>query len=118
MSVRNAFHVAGIAILVGLSLWSQQQTPAAISKRVRWTSSRVVGSPNPPSPYRLTRAYPQFSFKEPVFIAQDPTSERLFVAEYKGAIYSFQPGDTTGRKDEFLKTRRGISAFSFHPRYR
>ena len=109
---------AGVVLLFAPSVWCQQQTADGIFKRVRWTSSRVTGSPDPPSPYHLTRAHAQFSFKEPVFIAQDPTSGRLLVAEYKGAIYSFRPGDPTGRKDPFLITRRGISAFSFHPRYR
>ena len=56
-------------------------------------------------------------FKGPVFIAQDPLSERLFVAEYDGLIYSFQPKDATGKKDLFLDLGRGISAFSFHPKY-
>lgn len=87
-------------------------------QRVPWTTSRLVGSPDPPSPFRLTRAFPQVTFKGPVFIAQDPLSDRLFVAEYDGIIYSFQPKDSTGKKDIFLELNRGISAFSFHPKYK
>ena len=96
---------------------AQSERPFGLATRVKWTQSRVVGSPDPPSPYRLTRAFPQIKFEHPVFIAQDPKSERLVVAEYEGKIYSFLPGDPTGKKDLFLDMGRGISAFSFHPRY-
>lgn len=89
----------------------------ATPQRVPWTTSRLVGAPDPPSPFRLARAFPQVTFKGPVFIAQDPSSDRLFVAEYDGLIYSFQPKDATGKKDLFLDLGRGISAFSFHPKY-
>ncbi len=92
--------------------------PFGLDQRVRWTTSRLQGSPDPPPPYRLTHAFPQFSFKGPVFIAQDPLSERLLVAEYEGRVYSFVPSDTGGKKDLFLDMGRGISAFSFHPQYR
>src|SRR5215471_20385964 len=87
-------------------------------QRVKLTTSHLIGFPDPPPPYRLTRAFPKFTFKEPVFIAQDPVSERFLVAEYKpGKIYSFRPDDPTAKKDLFLDMKRGISAFSFHPKY-
>jgi uncharacterized repeat protein (TIGR03806 family) len=53
-----------------------------------------------------------------VFIAQDPLSNRLLVAEYQGRIYSFLPGDPAGSKHLFLDMGRGVSAFSFHPKYK
>ncbi len=40
------------------------------------------------------------------------------MAEYEGRLWSFLPKDPMGKKDLFLDTGRGISAFSFHPRYR
>ena len=54
----------------------------------------------------------------PGFIAQDPLSDRLFVAEYEGRIYSFLPAIRPAKKDLFLDMGRGISAFSFHPKYK
>jgi uncharacterized repeat protein (TIGR03806 family) len=102
---------AAIALLLAVTGSPQAQ-------RVKWTTSRLVGSPDPPSKYRLTRAFEKFVFKEPVFIAQDPTSDRFLVAEYTpGKIYSFRPDDAAGTKDLFLDMKRGISAFSFHPKY-
>ena len=41
---------------------------AGLEKRVKWTSSHLTGTPDPPPPYRLVRAFPQIQFKEPVFL--------------------------------------------------
>ena len=107
---------AAIALTARLAV-SQSAAPFGIDKRVEWTTSRLVGSPEPPRKYRLTRAFGQLSFKSPVFMAQDPTSDRFMVAEYNGLIQSFKPSDPAGAKSLFLRTSRRISAFSFHPKY-
>ena len=117
--------VAGFAllfVLAGAPGLAQQAAgdgdkPYGIPERVKWTTSRVVGSPDPPRPYRMVRAFPQFIFDEPVFIAQDPLSERFIIAEYDGMVYSFDPADLGGSKDLFLNMGRNVSAFSFHPEY-
>jgi uncharacterized repeat protein (TIGR03806 family) len=112
---------AAAAVLAFLSMpngAAEAEKPFGLDQRIPWTTSHLVGSPDPPPPYRLTRVFPQVSFKGPVFIAQDPMSDRLFVAEYEGRIYSFLPSDTAGKKDLFLDMGRGISAFSFHPKYK
>ncbi|MCC6589248.1 MAG: PQQ-dependent sugar dehydrogenase [Bryobacterales bacterium] len=109
-----ALAVFALALLTQADLSKAQ--PSA--SRVKWTTSRLAGSPEPPFPYRLVRAFPQFKFKEPVFIAQDPTSDRFFIAQYDGKIYSFLPSDPSGRQDLFLDMNRGVSAFSFHPKYK
>lgn len=93
------------------------ERPFGIAQRVKWTTSRVKGSPEPPSPYRLTRVFPQLKIEHPVFLAEDPQTDRWYVAEYEGKIYSFRPGEASGKKDLFLDMGRGISAFSFHPKY-
>ncbi|HUQ90123.1 MAG TPA: PQQ-dependent sugar dehydrogenase [Bryobacteraceae bacterium] len=115
------FGAALLALVLSGELVLSQSPPSkpfGMARRVNWTTSKVVGSPEPPRKYRLTRAFSQVSFKEPVYIAQDPTSERFMVAEYTpGLIYSFRPDDPSGKKDLFLDMKRGISAFSFHPKY-
>src|SRR5437763_1128671 len=37
--------------------------PFGLAKRVPWTTSRLVGSPDPPAPYRLERVFPKVKFK-------------------------------------------------------
>jgi uncharacterized repeat protein (TIGR03806 family) len=121
MRVHLFFAVAAVAAVALFDANGRAQPadpPYGLNQRTPWTTSRLQGSPDPPPPYRLTRAFPQVSFKGPVFIAQDPLSDRLFVAEYEGRIYSFLPNDPAGKKDLFLDMGRGISAFSFHPNYK
>ena len=50
---------------IGLAQSAADDRPYGIEKRVKWTTSRIVGSPDPPAPYRLVRAFPQFIFNEP-----------------------------------------------------
>jgi uncharacterized repeat protein (TIGR03806 family) len=107
-----------LTALAALAADTAPEKPFGINQRVKWTTSHLIGAPEPPPAYRLVRAFPKVTFKEPVFIAQDPTSDRFMVAEYTpGKIFSFRPGDPTGKKDLFLDMKRGISAFSFHPKY-
>ena len=119
MKVRSGLLGLPLAVLlIDISgVLADSEKPFGLEKRVKWTTSRLVGWPDPPQ-YRLTRAFTKFAFKEPVFIAQDPKSDRFMVAEYTpGKIYSFRPDDPSGKKDLFLDMKRGISAFSFHPKY-
>lgn len=64
----------------------------AIERRVPWTTSRIVGSPEPPLPYEVKRVFPKLKFIEPVDICSAPGLDRLFVLEQKGRLFSFQPG--------------------------
>ena len=63
--------------------------PFGLDKRVPWTTSRIAGSPEPPDPYRLEIAFPGLRFSEPLAITHDAATNRFFVAERHGKIYSF-----------------------------
>lgn len=96
----------------------EPQKPFGIEKRVPWTTSRVVGTPEPPPDYTVQRAFPKVKFDSPVFIAQEPGTDRFLVAELSGKIYAFTektPDDAS--RELFLDTKRQIYAFSFHPNY-
>src|ERR1700723_921476 len=49
--------------------------------RTPWTTSRVVGSPDPPPPFKVVRAFPNLKFEHPLLLARCPGSDRLFVGE-------------------------------------
>src|SRR5258708_1564345 len=48
------------AASIGTVLNPEQSVP--IRKRMPWTTSRVTGSPEPPSPYRTERIFPKLKF--------------------------------------------------------
>lgn len=100
---------------------------SGIEKRVLWTTSRVVGSPEPPPPYKTERAFAKLNFFEPLDLAAAPGTDRLFVAERKGKIFSFRNtpdadkadlvAELKGRTEEQKPTEAIIYGFTFHPRF-
>ncbi|MCX7702372.1 MAG: hypothetical protein N2039_15970, partial [Gemmataceae bacterium] len=75
--------------------------PPPAPKRTPWTTSRVVGSPDPPSPYVTELAFPRLKFDEPLDITSGPGSPRLFVTERFGRVFSF-PVDRQVDKADLL----------------
>src|SRR6202035_4553038 len=67
---------------------SKKSEPAK-SARAPWTTSRVVGSPDPPPPFKVVRAFPNLKFEHPLLLARSPGSDRLFAGEQAGVLYSF-----------------------------
>ena len=64
---------------------SKKSEPAK-SARAPWTTSRVVGSPDPPPPFKVVRAFPNLKFEHPLLLARSPGSDRLFVGEQAGVL--------------------------------
>ena len=94
---------------------------ASAANRVPWTSNRVIGSPNPPAPYTVERVHPRFSFEHPVDLAFMPGSDRLFIAEQDGKLWSFDTRTNAALADLALDVRKfhqpldNILGFTFHP---
>ena len=96
--------------------------PRGIEKFVPVTTSRVVGSPEPPLPYRTQRVYARQKTVLPMFVIHQPGSDRLLVITQDGAT-----SNTTLRrmKDDPEATEYekllddGTSAYSieFHPKF-
>ncbi len=95
--------------------------PFGLDKRIPWTTSRVVGSPEPPLPYRLARRFERLTFSEPVDLVPEPGTNRLFVAQYQGKIFTFDDSPNAAEKGEFfdVNTTAGIRSellsLAFHP---
>ena len=103
---------------------------AVNSSRVPWTTSRVTGSPEPPLPFKLERVFPKLKFAAPVDLCTAPGSDRWFVVEQLGKIYSFRNESTAHAPDlliDLKKDLRGLDkvptckgvaaayAIAFHP---
>src|SRR5262245_26406086 len=139
----GGFAMRGLAITaaacVGLfALWMVQKVDSAgggeplrkefgLDKRVPWTTSNVKGSPEPPPPYRTERAFPKLKFNEPLDLTYAPGTDRLFVAERWGKLYSFVNKQDVEKADLALelkgKDSKGepmkqvIYAFTCHPKF-
>ena len=82
--------------------------------RPAWTTSRVVGSPDPPPPYKIVRSFPNVKFNHPLLMARCPGSDRLFVGEQDGVLRSFE--DRPDAKAElFFDLRKEIKTIGLLP---
>ncbi|MGO9470462.1 MAG: PQQ-dependent sugar dehydrogenase [Isosphaeraceae bacterium] len=63
---------------------------AQVARRVPWVGSRLRGTPDPPPPYTVVQAFPGLKFESPVVLVRAPGTDRLFLGELKGRIYSFR----------------------------
>src|SRR5262245_20238583 len=61
-----------------------------LDRRVPWTTSRLVGSPDPPPKYVAERVFPSLTFEAPCELAAIPGTNRLVVVEVNGKLFSFE----------------------------
>src|SRR5207248_2369739 len=90
------------------------ESPQALPARVPWTTSRVTGSPDPPAPFQVVRAFPNLKFEHPLLLARCPELDRLFVGEQAGVLYSF-PDKPDARADLFFDLRKELRTIHLLP---
>jgi len=109
--------VGGFAAwLVPTAAQSPQPKDSVLAKsgRTPWTTSRVVGSPDPPPPFKVVRAFPKLKFKEPLLMARSPGSDRFFVGEFAGVLYSFA-NTPDARAEPFFDLRKELKTIHLLP---
>ena len=97
--------------------------PVGIPRIVPVTTSRVVGSPDPPPPYVVEKSHPAAEIRGPITVAHQPGSDRLlFVTE----PWSYAPSQVMRMRDapdefapELLLAEDGSVhyAICFHPKF-
>lgn len=101
-------------------------------KRAEW-QSKFIGSPEPPPPLVLERAFPKLGFTGPISINRLPDSDRFLVLEQNNKIWSFVAREDVQQAElliDFAKQRPlcgkleghdkgNIALFSiaFHPKF-
>jgi putative heme-binding domain-containing protein len=115
-----AWHASNVA---------QERSDAAPVIRQPWTSSRITGSPEPPPPYKIERAFPALTFSRPIAMAPAGGSNRLFVIEHNSKIFSFPNDPAVDRADLFTdlkaefkqlskpKEVSDVYGLAFHPKF-
>lgn len=68
------------------TLAQKKEKPFGIEKRVPWTTSKMVGSPEPPVPYLVERVFPKLQFKNPVEMMPVPGTDQLAMLEVDGKL--------------------------------
>jgi putative heme-binding domain-containing protein len=114
---RTLAAAAGFAVL-SLALLADRHTradePKEQPKRKPWTTSKITGSPEPPPPFKSVRVFPEVKFNHPLLIARCPGTDRLFVGEQEGTIYSVKPG-AGATKDVFLDLKKDYKSLVPNP---
>lgn len=96
-------------------------TAAFAAERIPWTTSRVVGSPEPPSLARVERVFPGLTFRQPLDVQYEPRGKRWWVAQETGQLLSFPDQDDPKAADpvldlrEFSKSFNQLLGFTFDP---
>jgi glucose/arabinose dehydrogenase len=97
--------------------------PYGIDKRIPWTTSRVIGSPEPPLPYRVTKAFPKLKLVCPIAVAHEPDTDRLLLihqhAAWTGAgrIVRIKDDPEVQDYEVFLDVDGIAYGLAFHPNF-
>lgn len=92
--------------------------PVGIEKRILWTTSKVFGTPDPPSPYRLEVAFPKQPFNEPLAFATAPgVKDKLFIAERGGKVWAIPLDPKSESRELVLDIGHTIYGLAFHPQF-
>lgn len=94
-----------------------QHKETGIEKRELWTTSKLVGSPEPPDPYTVTKTYPKLSFFEALELTAMPGKNAWVIAERPGKIYTFDMDPTKAEKKEILDVKHTIYGVVLHPQF-
>ena len=84
---------------------AQDAKPA---KRAAWTTSKIIGSPEPPEPYRVVDAFAKLQFEKPTSIEQLPDSKRMLITEMSGKVYTFPHNADVAQADLLLDLVAGL----------
>lgn len=91
-----------------------------IEQRVALTTSRVVGSPDPPAPYRARRVFPKLKLTYPVTVVREPGSDRLLAItqEWPGGpshLVRFRDNPEVTEAQRLLRVDATAYDLTFHP---
>ncbi len=80
--------------------------PFGLEHRAEWNGSRLVGSPEPPLPYTVEKAFLQLDWTAPIYLIDEPGSDFLWViSQGQGAA---QPSRIERVADDPLATERHL----------
>jgi uncharacterized repeat protein (TIGR03806 family) len=110
--------------IFALALSVADTVESAERQRIPWTESKLVGSPDPPLPYRAVRAYEKLPLFAPVYLRPEPGTDRIFFVDHKGdwkepgGLRYFTDKAEADSSKPLIALDRLVYGFCFHPKYR
>ena len=95
----------------------------AHAARPAWSSSRVVGSPEPPPPAQVERVFPRITFSSPVELIHDPVLPLWWIAQVNGQMFTLADSGNPTNATRVLdfpglkKPCNQLLGFAFDPGY-
>jgi uncharacterized repeat protein (TIGR03806 family) len=115
--------VLALTLLLIPAAASADEAPFGLDRRIPWNDSRVVGSPDPLTPYKVARAFPGLTVKQPLALTPEPGSNRLFILQHlnfwagPGRLLAIRD-DQGATEPETLLDIDGLAVgVAFHPDY-
>lgn len=108
-------------LIVSVTSSHAADRPYGIDQRTPWTTSQIVGTPEPPLPFLTERVFPGLTFKNPVDLIAVPGTDHMLVLELGGKVWTFEnSADVTERHlaaDLWagIKDMHRLYGFAFHP---
>ena len=117
IAIISGFAVIALPILLhrdGSVASNRPVEHGAETKRKPWTTSQITGSPEEPPRFKAVRVFPEVKFNHPLLIVRCPGSDRLFVGEQEGVLYSLV-NTPSAKREVFLDLRKEIKTIDKLP---
>src|SRR5256885_6511781 len=123
--VSSAFLLTSCATVSLGVLHAADEQPFGIERRIPWTTSRVIGSPDPPLPYTVGKTFTNIKWQAPLYLTPEPDTDYLLVVQQGGEkerpskilrVHSDPNADTAETLLEV--SNRLVYSVAFHPGYR
>lgn len=113
-----------VSLLLSISPQLAGDDDSVGQQRERWTTSRVVGSPDPPLPYSLEPTFEKIRWRSPIYAKPEPGTNRLLVIQEGGPrdrpaqILAVDDNAAAETTEMFLEVPdRLVYGIEFHPQY-
>ncbi len=89
--------------------------------RAAWNNTRLVGTPEPPPPFRAVLVYPQLKPNHPVAATREPGANRIIYLEnhgydeLRGVLRRFQATAEVTEAEVLLEVKEHVYSLTFHP---
>jgi uncharacterized repeat protein (TIGR03806 family) len=121
----TAFFLIACATMSFDVLHAADEQPFGIERRIPWTTSRVIGSPDPPLPYAVEKTFTNINWKAPLYLTPEPDTDDLLVVLQGGekdrpsSIVRVRNGPKADTAETLLEmSNRLVYSVAFHPGYR